>query len=390
MRFVGKFANAVGYKSSAAAKAGQTFVREHVAEVANPRTYAQAVQRAKMRPASLFYAAFEQVLNHAFLPDGSAGKNRNEFMKYALKLNEIPDVYKGENKLPVLPYVISRGSLGLSSLTIATPGRMENDTYFIGFRNLKAKTDSQLDWLNSTVAEVSQELISKNIGLADGMELTFLVIMGDRSDSSQRLPFICSFVLDQKDTITTIASVFAGSRIFISATSGYVEITSGGGAYEILAAGLVISAKTSRSWIYTNSELGLSTYYIDGFDTDEEEVVRSYMDAATSRGSDKILQQADNSLENNVGVSTIDNQKFTLSPAIEGATFNHDNAALATMTNSARKVVVNSNGQLLYFDDERGVLVPVTKSVDGATTPVMLSETTWAGNPTILDTKTGF
>ena len=54
-------ANVVGYKNPASSKANNNFYRERVYTVSNPKTQAQATQRAKVRPAQIFYNAFERV-----------------------------------------------------------------------------------------------------------------------------------------------------------------------------------------------------------------------------------------------------------------------------------------------------------------------------------------
>lgn len=383
MQFIGKFKDAVGFKSAAAKKSGVTFVRGYAESVSNPKSYAQALQRAKTVPAAIFYSAFESVLNHAFLPSGNRSRNQARFRSLAMRNESIPDVRKGEQVIPCIDYQISEGSLGLSSKTFGQSVNQEN----IQFPQLKYTAESVDlgDIRRSTVAEFSQALISANAGLAEGMELTFMAVLLDKQaydltgSSKDRIAAHFSIVLNTADSLTTIDDVMS-PMISMGVMNSSIFITHRDETeYYMLSAGLIISEKTQTSWRYTNSRMTI----VDPDFVDTDGVVESYMSDSSSRSSEKILQQADNSSSNLVTPVSGTTAAFELSPAIEGATLSATSAAVAVMSSGDRRVIVRG-GALLAVDGD-SQLVPITKTVDGVTTSVFLSETTLAGNRTITE-----
>ena len=391
IRFTGKFANAVGYISKAAKKADSTFMRERASQVSNPKSYGQAKQRAKSVPAILFYNQFKKYLNHAFVPAGGAGKNYAQFLKYALSLNEIPDVWKNDPRLPMLPYKISKGALGVSNLCAGTfnAGQIANYHSYIGFQ-LKC-TDGALT--NATVASFSADILAQNPVLSEGMEVTIMAVLGNLEDLSQRIGVAGSVVLNTQDTITKVSDCFPMGVVDVFGQGGHLIA----GALEangfgLLTAGVIISAKSGDSWIYTNSRMYQTSYAQDGFDWDPEEVIASYMDSASSRESEKPLQQAANSNALLVVPVSVANEAYTITDPVTGATYNHDSAAIVTMSDGSRRVVVNQAGTIQYYDGTgfESVNQTVTEGSSERTDAVLLSATTWAGNPTIDESRVSF
>lgn len=293
IRFRGKVANVVGFKNSASTKSNKDFVREHVAEIANPQTDAQAAQRCKAKPAQMFYAAFEAVLNHAFKPSAKASLNRNMFMKYAMSNPTIPDVEKGEAYLPLVDYRVSRGNLGFDSLCKGE-GSVEESAVDFALKCNMETTDA------TTVGAFSSAILDANPQLVEGQELTFLVISCPADRPTLRKSSVISFVLDKSNTVTTLANLYKG-MVFIGCFNqegGQVKILSEDSTdTSILAAALIISSRSGSSWRYTNSFMVFSN---EGEAAralvSPSAVKQSYMKSEASRESDKILQQADNNL----------------------------------------------------------------------------------------------
>lgn len=293
IRFRGKVANVVGFKNSASTKSNKDFVREHVAEIANPQTDAQAAQRCKAKPAQMFYAAFEAVLNHAFKPSAKASLNRNMFLKYAMSNPTIPDVEKGEAYLPLVDYRVSRGNLGFDSLCNGEAVVDGSGVRFGVFCNIET-TEA------TTVGAFSTAILEANPQLVEGQELTFLVISCPADRPTLRTTTVISFVLDKSNSVTVLANLYKG-MVFLGCSSqgeGIEIFSEDAESTSILAAALIISSRSGSSWRYTNSFMVLSN---------EGEAARalvtpsavkqSYMKSEASRESDKILQQADNGLQ---------------------------------------------------------------------------------------------
>ena len=394
IRYTGKFANTVGFKNTASVKKNNFFIREHVDEVANPRTAKQAVQRAKARPAQLFYQAFEGILNHAYIPLGRASRNRNRFLSLAMKLQGVPDVPKGASFLPTLPYQISEGSLGLDSITLAGEGAHAVDlvpanelVLFHGLFYGSGDTtviDSETDL---TISEISESFLGANSLLENGEELTILAVMANKTDMTQRVSSYMSFVINTNDTVTTGADVASSLFSLVADEANNICVAAADSDWVILSAGLIISSKAGNSWRYTNSRMGQSTYAKNNPAYTEAEVLQSYMDEGKDVTSDKILQQADNtSSSSEVTISRVENAAFTTTI---GGTLNHSTCAVAIMSNGTRKVVIGQSWEAqdaIWYKAGTGNYegISATSAGDPPTvTDITLSNTNLAGSPTI-------
>lgn len=390
VRVQGKLANIVGYKNPASSKANNNFYRERVYTVSNPKTQAQAVQRAKVRPAQIFYNGFERVLNHAYLPSLRASRNRNRFMSLAMKLDEIPDAMKGEAFLPFCQYQISAGALGLDALAAAAsikkaPAGANFDwSGSILFPNLRI--DDSIEMVpTDTIGAVSSLLIENNTGLVEGMELTFLAVVASSADPFQRVAQIVSFVLDKGNSVTKLGDIM-GDYLAWKKGAGYTLIlTTGTEDYEVLSAGLIISARAGNTYVYTNSKMCKSWRAEEAYSDGEDAVIASYMEGGSSRDSELILQQASNKAPGNrVVPSSVSQIEITLAEGVSG-TLSSQNAGIVTMTNGDKRLLIaNALGQICDYNADTGAAVPVTITPAGETArPLTLADTTFAGNGTI-------
>lgn len=390
VRLQGKLANVVGYKNPASSKANNNFYRERVYTVSNPKTQGQAIQRAKVRPAQIFYNGFERVLNHAFLPSLRASRNRNRFMSLAMRLNEIPDVMKGEAFLPFCQYQISAGALGLDALAAATSikkapaGASFDWSGSILFPNLRIDDSIDMD-PTDTIGAVSTLLIENNTGLVEGMELTFLAVVASSADPFQRVAQIVSFVLDKGNSVTTLGDIMGDYLAWKKAADYALILTTESDNYEVLSAGLIISARAGNTYVYTNSKMCKSWRAEEALSDGEAEVIASYMVGGSSRGSELILQQASNKAPGNrVVPSSVSRDDIDLADGVSG-TLSSDFAGIVTMTNGDKRILIaNALGQICDYDADAGAAVPVTIATDGgAARPLTLADTTFAGNGTI-------
>lgn len=377
LRIKGSVGEVTGYKMNTSSKTSKSgdFIRSKATSVANPRTYSQAKQRAKARPAQLFYDAFANVENHAFFPLGKPIKNRNRFLSKAMKLDYVPDVKKGEVKLPFAPYQISEGVLGLDDLCVGSyTNSLDSRIAFENFPIAGTLTDV-------TVAEFSSAVINSVPRLQEGEELTFLCLICSASDPSIRLAQVYSVVLNTGNTVTMLADIF-DNNVELSSYEGVITLSVDDEDIKMLAAGLIISSRTESSWLYTNSYMALTAYAIDGFDWNERDIIESYMNENVGRESDKILQQADNAdFIEAVRVVRVANGEFTLKQGVTGST-NKTDAALASLSTGERCVVL-SNGNLVWYDGERGRWEGINLTVEGVARPLTMADVTWDGSPTI-------
>lgn len=378
LRIKGSVGEVTGYKMNTSSKTSKSgdFIRSKATSVANPRTYAQAKQRAKARPAQLFYAAFENVLNHAFFPLGKPVKNRNRFLSLAMKLDYIPDVKKSEVKLPFAPYQISEGTLGLDDLCVGTYSNTQDsriDFLGISFEGSMA---------NATVARFSELILAYNPRLMEGEELTFVELLCKADDPSIRWAQVQSIVLDKNNTLTNLTDIFNGdAELYYGEDAVSVQVDDED--VKMLAAGLIISSKTTGSWQYAKSYMALTAYAIDGFDWEPKDIIVSYMNETRDRSSDKILQQADNATEGEaVPVVSVGNGEITLKQGVTG-NLNQNDAAIALMRFGISKVVVSERGQLQWYDGPAKTWTPITLTSGEDSRPLVLADTTWDGSQTI-------
>lgn len=386
VQFIGKIANVVGFKNSLAKAPSTKFVRERATSVSNPKSYAQAKQRAKVRPAQIFYDAFVEVLNHAFIPKGRASKNRLEFLSGAMSLDYVPDVMKGEFKIPFAPYQVSRGTLGVDHLTIGSALMSSPSTSVPNFDKAVAFSlhiDDELVW-GDTVGTFSRSIIESNPSLTNGQELTFIAVLCSNNNPAQRFAAVLTFVLDINDEVTVMEDLSTHLQL-VGTGDGCVLLPFRDDYQAVLSAALIISSRTENSWRYTNSFMALSGYAIDGFDWEVNDIIRSYMNSAAAAGtSDRILQQADNEVYSGYAINSVNNVEFTLNTGVTG-TPSFNAAAVAAISASGvslgRRTVIDAAGQL-YNYGERGWSA-ITLVNEGDTTPLLISQTSLNGSPTI-------
>lgn len=370
MRVRGKLGNVVGYQNTASDKTNNSFYRERATSVKNPKTQKQATQRAKVKPAAAFYAAFENILNHAFLPSARAVKNRNKFMQRAMKLSQVPDVRRDDNYLPVLPYQVSEGNLGLDFMTVPGTSPSPEHLMFKDFGGLYVDNTQNL-------AAYSQSVLNLNQGLVNGQELTFLGIVARTDNPYVRRAESISVVLDTTDTVTTIADICQGKSIKVDGDHLLGAVNTN----ECLLAGaLIISSKTSGSWRYTKSFMYL-TEYAKSLPNITNEVILSYMSTEAQKTSELILQQADNGQTQGVTYIGITEADVRLRDGYTGD-LNYTSATMAVNNLGVRVPVVE------IVDGEPVILHKVgsldwghiTRTNEGVSADVTLDVTTWQGN----------
>ena len=168
--FLRKSIASVVYSVSTASLDGarKQIARSKPTSVRNPKTLAQIVQRMKVGPAQLFYAAFEKVagsvennpLSHSFQGYSYGPKNRSRFLQLAMQGDPKAYVPKGINYPVPGVYQISEGSLpSMPSGNIEAP-------------------DSDIISLDGTLSQAQVETLA-SMGAEVGDQLTFLGLKSD-------------------------------------------------------------------------------------------------------------------------------------------------------------------------------------------------------------------
>ena len=179
----GKIGNKVFYRISGSNNNEKQGSREYQAEVSNPKTMNQAIQRVKVTPASNFYAAFcEDILDHSFQGVKYGGRCQAMFMEYALSMESgFPFVPKGFQGVIPGEYLMSKGSIPSLDFTF------DNDTEQIFITAIKDEHFNEL-------GQWSQTLIGRSGFIKDGDQITFAFIL--TTNTKETFPFVARVIVD--------------------------------------------------------------------------------------------------------------------------------------------------------------------------------------------------
>lgn len=171
--FLRKSIGSVTYRTSTAALDGK---KKQVASmkpqsIKNPNTVAQIIQRMKVTPAQLFYAAFEQAANsvednplsHSFAGYEYGAKNRLRFMQLAMQGEPKAYVPKGINFVVPGQYQVSEGNLQSLPWRTQLAGEPDSEYRLVGFSGVEMTSES--------IA------LLQNYGVQVGDQLTILALV---------------------------------------------------------------------------------------------------------------------------------------------------------------------------------------------------------------------
>ena len=179
--FKGKVGNMVGYKLTASNSGNTQGVRVYQPNVKNPKTAAQAEQRAKLAPINATYRALKMIIDRGNegLPYGN--KSRLAWLKQAFKAEHMPWFEKGKSiSMPVVCQ-LTKGSISPLSYKVETGNLM------IGCGGMTTETDI------ATVGKLSTVLLNANHALKAGDQIT---IVGVTTIEGSLFTYIKSFILD--------------------------------------------------------------------------------------------------------------------------------------------------------------------------------------------------
>lgn len=252
---------------------GKVVAKAKVTKTTNKKTYAQSIQRAKMKPAQAVYSKLNEILNHSF-DNSSPLLSMSDFMKNALSGNVIypylPKTYTG-TAIPGA-YRVTASTLPTLTKSIGTTSGTMNtiNTNISGL-----PVGQQSTW---------NEILAASPMLEEGDQLTFIAF-GEVSDGAG--DYIWRYDRCIAGENTTIPS-------WIDTVTGDLVIKVPG-MEKVLAACIIRTSVNSSKYEYSDEKFVLSAYWEDYFMTAEayKEMMASYgWTTAAKYGSTLYLNQA--------------------------------------------------------------------------------------------------
>ena len=259
--FSGKVGNTVGYQLSASNNGQTQGVRVYQPNVKNPKTAAQAEQRAKLAPINATYRALKSIIDRGNegLPYGN--KSRLAWLKQAFKAGNMPWFEKGT--IPNYPVAcqLTKGSLNGFKYT------NRNGILNIPCSGVETETDI------STIGKLSTAILAGVPNTMAGDQVTVVIML---HDSGQLQVTVRSFVID-----TTSADA---QDLFIPESNSLeIDYDSEAVFYAVILSREGNNGEHLRS---TSSLLGYATLYAAApYDaTSKTAAIKSYMTQAGAEG----------------------------------------------------------------------------------------------------------
>lgn len=203
--FKGKVGNMVGYKLSDSNTGNSQGIRVYQPIVRNPKTSAQAEQRAKLAPINATYRALKMVIDRGNegLPYGN--KSRLAWLKQAFKAQHMPWVVKGAtNPFPV-GCALTKGSLSSLSYSVVS------DVIKISCSGVTAESAF------ATIGALSTALKAAYPSLKDGDQIT--IVQG--GGFGNNIDFVVfSFLIDATSAVAVTGFTGDVNEIQYSSVAG--------------------------------------------------------------------------------------------------------------------------------------------------------------------------
>lgn len=183
--FRGKVGNMVGYNLKDSNNKQTQGVRVYQPIVKNPKTAAQAEQRAKLLAVNATYRALKMIIDRGNESLSYGNKSRLAWLKSALKAEKMPWIEKGMPVTAPVGCQLTKGSL--TPLSYQINGTVIN----ISCNNVTTSTPV------ATVKDVTAALMLGNASLKMGDQVTVIYMLPDDKVIN---PTVFSFVLSDTDT----------------------------------------------------------------------------------------------------------------------------------------------------------------------------------------------
>lgn len=258
--FRGKVGNMVGYNLKDSNNKQTQGVRVYQPIVKNPKTYAQAEQRAKLAPINATYRALKAVIDRGQESKAYGNKSRLAWLKDALKAFNGGWFEKGATVNAPALVALTKGSLPLSIQVTAT-----SDGWIIPFNEKPSAAPT-------TVGTLAAALIANYSSIKEGDQLTFVAVSSLTSGMEAK---VISIVLDTSDTTALDDTV-------MNADTSQLSIE----PQVYIAAQCIILSRESENGghLRSNAVLAATTAYPSTTQGDaaKEAAVKSYMAAGTT------------------------------------------------------------------------------------------------------------
>lgn len=257
--FKGKVGNMVGYKLSDSNTGNTQGIRVYQPIVRNPKTSAQAEQRAKLAPINATYRALKMVIDRGNegLPYGN--KSRLAWLKQAFKAETMPWFEKGASvNCPVICQ-LTKGSL------VGVVYDTDGDALSIIANTVTSETAV------NTIGAVSTALIANYPSLKDGDQITFVSLENGGTGINVS---VFSIILNSSSTEAT--------NLF-TAGIGNIQVNTGN---EPQFVSVIISREGANGeHLRSTSSLVSNADYVGGapYDaTSKDAAIESYMSSASA------------------------------------------------------------------------------------------------------------
>lgn len=257
--FKGKVGNMVGYQLTDSNNKQTQGIRIYQPNVKNPKTSAQAEQRAKLAPINATYRALKMIIDRGNegLPYGN--KTRLAWLKQAFKAESMPWIKKGAVVGYPVGCPLTKGSLAGVQIETA------DDEFYIICSGVKAEDSF------TTIGAVSTAMKAAYPGLQDGDQIT-IVLIGQ--DADVLTADIFSFIIDTTSAVAT--NRFGGDANKISVGSNLYRM---GGTVIVSREGANGEHLRSNSTLVVNNDtLGGAPYN----EASKTEAIASYMASGAS------------------------------------------------------------------------------------------------------------
>ena len=268
---------------------GAQVTKDRVTYVKNPRTYAQATQRAKMATVADAYRALSTICDHSFESVAYGPESRRQFMSLNLAR-----AIKPEPKGFSLPIGVG---LQVSKGTLADISTVVDFNLFPPKAGVTGSYPLDAAWVNAVLAQ------SPNLQAGD--ELTFVACALDQlymtdvnGTSMPSVKYaIASIVLDPNSEINAKWTYRSSNSSLVHSSGFSMSVGDPTPVVDtslIIAYGVIVSRYADSKWRRSTCILGemndmTASGYTDAF---FESCIASYMDAPTVAVSSKQLNQA--------------------------------------------------------------------------------------------------
>lgn len=257
--FKGKLGNAVGYKVSQSNSGTNQGVRVYQPNIKNPKSAAQAEQRAKYAPIFATYRALKMIIDRGNESKPYGNASRIAWLRKAFKAEIIPWFEKGANISVGVPCQVSTGSL--------VPVSYVNNNGILQINCASMKPGTEL----ATIGALSTALKADYPSLQDGDQITTVIL---REKEGTLYPEIFSFIID-----TTSAT----PQTLYEAGQSIIEIDHD--SEKVLFAVIVSREGANGKHLRSTADLrGYAVMFAEApfDDSSKKEAIASYMSSASA------------------------------------------------------------------------------------------------------------